>query len=55
MSHKKILCLVYLVAYTFSRVAEDVTLAVDAHADQHCYILPGVGNYSDQHFVTGPD
>jgi len=45
---------VHSVAYAFPRV-KIVTSAIDAHVDQHYHILPGVGNYGDRYFGTGPD
>lgn len=44
---------VHSVAYAFPRV-HIVTSAVDRQVNENYHILPGVGNYGDRYFGTGP-
>ena len=45
---------VHTVAYAFPRV-KLVTSAVDTLVNKNYHIVPGVGNYGDRYFGTGPD
>ena len=45
---------VHSVAYAFPRV-QIVTSAMDQHVDDNFHIIPGVGNYGDRYFGTGPE
>lgn len=42
---------VHNVAYAFPKV-KIVTTAVDPELNEHCYILPGIGNFGDRYFGT---
>lgn len=42
------------VAYAFPRV-KIITSAIDSRVNDSYHILPGVGNYGDRYFGTGPD
>ena len=42
------------VAYVFPDV-KMVTTAIDPRVNDRFHILPGVGNYGDRYFGTGPD
>ena len=42
------------VAYVFPHV-KTITSAVDPRVNEHFHILPGIGNYGDRYFGTGPD
>ena len=45
---------VHSVAYAFPKV-KIITSAMDKCVDENYHILPGVGNYGDRYFGTGPD
>ncbi|CAB3406392.1 unnamed protein product [Caenorhabditis bovis] len=44
----------HTLAYAFPKV-KLITTAMDTHMTEHCYLIPGMGNFGDRYYGTGID